>query len=72
MTYIKLEDVQNALNDKFEGVELDYITWKINSLPSINPESMIEEMIEEHQYGAWDYFDWYLESLQELLNKLPK
>lgn len=24
------------LNDKFEGVELDYITWKINSLPSIN------------------------------------
>lgn len=52
MTYIKLEDVQNALNDKFEGVELDYITWKINSLPSINPESMIEEMIEEHQYGA--------------------
>lgn len=47
MTYIKLEDVQNALNDKFEGVELDYITWKINSLPSINPESMIEEMIEK-------------------------
>jgi len=54
MTYIKLEDVQKILDTD----ENKYIYWEtaiieiekqINSLPSINPESIIEEMIEENR-----------------------
>ena len=80
MTYIKLEDVQKILDTD----ENKYIYWEtaiieiekqINSLPSINPESIIEEMIEENRDEV--YMEWKentrteieYELLQELLQK---
>ena len=80
MTYIKLEDVQKILDTD----ENKYIYWEtaiieiekqINSLPSINPDEMIEEMIEENRDEV--YMEWKentrteieYELLQELLQK---
>lgn len=47
MTYIKLEDVLR--NIKWHNADwiLEHLIEDINSLPSINPEAMIEEMINE-------------------------
>ena len=63
MTYIKLEDammlVQKMMKDnsnqwkEWETIHnariLEKVLCKITSLPSINPESIIEEMIEENR-----------------------
>mgnify|MGYP006394035275 FL=1 len=47
-TYIKLEDVQNILH-QMDGTPLSIsqATDDINSLPTIDPEKIIEEMIEK-------------------------
>ena len=67
-TYIKLEDVQNILH-QMDGTPLSIsqATDDINSLPSINPESIIEEMID----NLWvrDYEDQSENILKELLQK---
>ena len=71
MAYIKLEDVQKIL-DKYT-----FYSWilreKINSLPSIDPQEMIKEMIiKADRYKMWDVeCDSYVQALDELLNKLP-
>ena len=44
MTYIKLEDVQNIFN-KYNISPENGIIQKINSLPSIDPQEMIENII---------------------------
>lgn len=78
--YIKLEDVQKILDTN----ENKYIYWEtaiieiekqINSIPSINPEEMIEEMIEELtiEFPRWKL--WYftsqciIEKFKELLQR---
>ena len=74
MTYIKLEDVQKIL-DKYT-----FHSWifrdEILSLPTISPESIIEEMIEKvlksddpYELELPDYRNNPTASLQELLQK---
>ena len=48
-TYIKLSDVQKIISDyKYHNIRtITQVQTKINSLPTISPESMIEEMIEK-------------------------
>lgn len=72
-TLIKLEDVQNILdNDNDSIVTID--TWdKINSLPQYNPEEVLREMIVHTLTKPEDpRTDAQISILQELLNKLPK
>mgnify|MGYP003514851686 FL=1 len=68
MTYIKLEDVQKILH-QMDGTPLSIsqATDDINSLQSISPESMIEEMID----NLWvrDYEDQSENILKELLQR---
>ena len=47
--YVSIEDVQKIISDyKYHNIRtITQVQTKINSLPSINPESMIEEMIEK-------------------------
>ena len=50
MTYIKLEDVQKQIIEIcscWNPIIEKELLQSINSLPTINPESMIEEMIEK-------------------------
>ena len=73
--YIKLEDVQKIFN-KYNISPGNGIIKKINSLQSIDPQAMIQEMIEENRDEV--YMEWKettitkieYELLQELLNKL--
>lgn len=75
--YIKLEDVQKIFN-KYNISPGNGIIKKINSLQSIDPQAMIQEMIEENRDEV--YMEWKettrteieYELLNELLNKLPK
>ena len=78
MTYIKLESVVIEI----EKLPIDNTTpeWaiqkaclieKINSLPSIDFEGMIKEMIKEYEWIDWIYHE-VTDTLKELLNKLPK
>ena len=81
MTYIKLEDVQKILSTTSDKYQSEYTWWwiawkireKINSLPSIDPQEMIKEMIiKADRYKMWDVeCDSYVQALDELLNKLP-
>lgn len=63
MTYIKLEDVLHTIYSN-TSVSEDTLCRKINSLPSINPEEIIEEMIkqfdkEDKDADSFDaYFNW--------------
>lgn len=90
MSLIKLEDVQNILEHTDTTTtnnpdESYFVQWKntmrketlksINSLPSIDPQQMIQEMIDD----CWNLSDSFNEKmvwttreklLQELLNKL--
>ena len=47
--YVSIEDVQKIISDyKYHNIRtITQVQTKINSLPAINPESMIEEMIEK-------------------------
>ena len=75
MTYIKLSDVNKIYceievtsDEEYSRIE------RINSLPSINPESMIEEMIEEQDsytinQDTFDSQNNKKEVLKELLQK---
>lgn len=75
MTYIKLLDVQKILYWTYPTISIEI--WKINSLPSINPEAMIEQMIEKEEkknnytkkddYTIW--FIHWLKASKELLQK---
>lgn len=75
--YIKLEDVQKIFN-KYNISPGNGIIKKINSLQSIDPQAMIQEMIEENRDEV--YMEWKettrteieYELINELLNKLPK
>lgn len=76
MTYIKLEDVQEIIEKYSYAVVIDlWMRKEINSLPSIDPQQMIQEMIDD----CWNLSDSFNEKmvwttreklLQELLNKL--
>ena len=81
MTYIKLEDVQKILENTKQSYADNHwvvrtLNNDINSLPSIDPQEMIKEMIEENRDEV--YMEWKettitkieYELLQELLNKL--
>ena len=86
-TYIKLEDVQkeieNALLLEISESERPsnarqsphwIIMWllsNINSLQTINPELMIEEMLKEckEMRFSWEYKIWMIDALRELLQK---
>lgn len=83
-TYIKLSDVQNAINNnkftehKTALLYFDDVVQKINSLPSISFEEMIKEMIEEYEKDQWrtsrwsqNYYDlWvYIKWLRLVLDK---
>lgn len=85
MIYIKLEDVQKILikekleweHSEFLSVVEEYVddaTEEINSLPSIDFEEMIQEMIEEMRNKEYTYdLDMVkIDALQELISKLPK
>lgn len=81
--YVSIEDVQKIPSILYEKYSIDI--WKqytdlllkeINSLSSINPESMIEEMIEKvlksddpYELELPDYRNNPTASLQELLQK---
>ena len=76
MTYIKKEDVQKILYWTYPTISIEI--WKINSLPSINPEAMIKEMIEELACSydvevnskIWKIaIDSHIQLLKELLQK---
>ena len=74
MTYIKLEDVQKIIEKYSYAVVIDlWMRKEINSLPSIDPQEMIKEMIiKADRYKMWDVeCDSYVQALDELLNKLP-
>ena len=47
--YVSIEDVQKIISDyKYHNIRtITQVQTKINSLPTISPESMIEEMIEK-------------------------
>ena len=70
MTYIKLEDVQKIL-DKYT-----FHSWifrdEILSLPSINPEAMIEEMIEEINQWWVSYIEQPITILKEAKSRIQK
>ena len=71
MTYIKLEDVMKILHQMdWTPLSISQATDDINSLPSINPESMIEEMIEKEN-SDWKsiYNEKELILLFEILQK---
>ena len=53
--YIKLEDVQKIFN-KYNISPGNGIIKKINSLQSIDPQAMIQEMIEENRDEV--YMEW--------------
>lgn len=78
MTYIKLESAKNKIIEIKTRIfdDLDQHNWleiaeiifnEINSLPSINPEAMIEDMIKEKDelYFNHEYTDWLRELLQK-------
>ena len=79
---IQVEDVQKILKNN----EDKWIDWvrvvleidkEINSLPSINPETMIEEMIEETHKSNWPrticHTAWIvLWTLEEALSRITK
>lgn len=79
MTYIKLEDVQKQIIEIcscWNPIIEKEILQSINSLPSINPEAMIEEMIEKvlksndpYELELPDYRNNPTASLQELLQR---
>lgn len=72
MTYIKLEDLKQYIN--FQAWQCN-IVW-INSLPSIDFEEMIKEMIKDYAKLEWIYHDefdrWATTVLEKLLDKLTK
>ncbi len=72
MTYIKLEDVQKIILSRPLQELYQWFLKEINSLPSINPEEMIEEMIEKYNWNK-EYqvdSDYYkISVLKELLQK---
>ena len=78
--YIKLEDVTTIIANYYpishSWIDILDFTEKINSLPSIDFDGMIQEMIED----CWKLSDSFNDKmvwttreklLQELLNKLP-
>jgi len=74
-TYIKLEDVISTVNWPWRW---DVTLEKLNSLPSIDPQEMIKEMIEEYEKDQWrtsrwsqNYYDlWvYIKWLRLVLDK---
>lgn len=76
MTYIKLEDVIEIMQSEIDRLRwsstLEWILERINSLPSINPESMIESNKIQDWYTTWntrDFEKWYNQALQELLQR---
>lgn len=86
--YIKLSDVQKILNIKINDYPkswtsnfVEWIMEYINSLPSIDFEKMIKEMIEIRRNYSYTADEWWnisrdrvkvaIQTLQELLNKLP-
>lgn len=81
-TYIKLEDVQKILiNNEDKWIDWDRAIYEIekeiNSLPSINPESMIEEMIEKEEWKSKcikkdDYTIWFMHWLKASKERLQK
>jgi len=58
MTYIKLEDIKKIVNDNQWSYSINILS-EINSLPSINPESMIEEMIDERVQSTRVLEKWH-------------
>lgn len=68
MTYIKLEDVQKITTRLLNPCK-KIVQDEINSLPSINLEAMIEEMIDKHIENNWVFYQWQREALVELLQK---
>lgn len=72
MTYVKLEDVLR--NIKWHNADwiLEHLIEDINSLPSIDPEAMIESIKIPDWYTTWntrDFEKWYNQAIQELLQK---
>lgn len=69
MTYIKLEDVLR--NIKWHNADwiLEHLIEDINSLQSINPEAMIEEMIETRNDCNDDFQIWFDFALVTILQK---
>jgi hypothetical protein len=78
MTYIKLEDIQKILSKTSDKYQSEYTWWwivskiqeEILSLPYIDPQEMIKEMIRENKNSPIDYSLDYRNALRELLNKL--
>ena len=76
--YIKLEDVQKIIWNRPLQELYRWVLKEINSLPSIDPQGIIQEMIEENRDEV--YMEWKettrtkieYETLQDLLSKLPK
>lgn len=71
MTYIKLEDVLHTIYSN-TSVSEDTLCRKINSLQSINPEAMIEEMIEEINKWWVSYIEQPITILKEAKSRIQK
>ncbi len=75
MTYIKLEDVIDEIWCYIEDWYEDEVRRLLNTLPSIDPESMIEEMQIQNK-ASFDYLNdrlaWPVREklLQELLQRI--
>lgn len=80
MTYIKLEDVTTIIANYYpishSWIDILDFTEKINSLPSIDFDGMIQEMLKDYAKLEWIYHDefdrWATTVLEKLLNKLHK
>ena len=79
MILIQLEDVQNILSKTSDKYQSEYtwwwIAWKIrdeiNSLPSIDPQEIIREMIEELSQGNITPSEWQARIfLEEALSRI--
>ena len=69
--YIKLEDVFALVKKaNMTNVNMIELYSKVHSLPSIDPQEMIREMIEESK-TQWAWFEYDSWTIEALLNKLP-
>lgn len=75
MTYIKLEDVTTIIANYYpishSWIDILDFTEKINSLPSIDPQGIIQEMLKDFVIID-DHDEWYRDAIIAVLEKLTK
>lgn len=70
MSFIKLEDVQEIIEKYSYAVVIDlWMRKEINSLPSIDPQKIIREMIEEYS-SLYGNTNTRLEPLEEAFERI--